>query len=60
LAQITVTEAKMIQTLKDTKIKKPNKMSIIQTEIDGLLDAGLTSEDIEPALYDKCMEALKC
>ena len=59
LAQITVIEAKMIQTLKDQKMTIPNKTFTIQAEIDGLLDAGLTSVDILPALYDKCMEALR-
>lgn len=56
---VTMTEAKVLQLLKDSKMTKSSKEWHIQAELDQLIDSGLSSNDLAPALYDRAMDLLR-
>lgn len=58
-SSVTISEAKLIQYCKDTRMTNMIKKTSIQEEIDGLVDRNLASDDIENCIYEKTLEYLK-
>lgn len=51
--------AKLMQTLKDTKVTGAIKRGRVQEEMDQMIDAGISADDILSAVYEKWMEVLR-
>ena len=58
-ASVTITEATLIQHLKDTKMTATLKKVSVQDTLDHMLDHVLASDAIESAIYEKALEVLK-
>lgn len=59
IASATITEAKLIQFLKDQDVTSSIRRTNLQDELDNMVDNELSSSDIEGAIYEKALEALR-
>lgn len=55
----TITEAKLVQYMKDTKLTASLRRTNIQEELDAMVDHSLDSEDILAAIYEKAQDILR-
>lgn len=58
-ASVTLTEAKLVQFLKDRRATPMSQRTQIQEELDRMIDFHLCAEDIEGAIYEKALETLR-
>lgn len=58
-ASVTISEARLLQFLKDPRMTAMIKKTNIQEEIDSLVDNNLASDAIENCIYEKALEVLK-
>ena len=58
-AGVTITEARLIQLIKDPKMTAQIKHANLQQTLDEMVELGLKADDIEQCIYDKAHDILK-